>query len=277
MRLLSPGMLQDAERGNFRDYVDINNESLPPADGDDGAGVRFDDNVVEIRFPADGEPAPEEQPAEVSMAPAAASASAAVRQPLALADDEERRVRPRLEERRESVDTVPQPLSEPPAPSSRSQSEYGAASSSSERGTRTSPYPALPFPAQSGAQYLPPASPIPRMLLSVMDPDGDLPAARWCVDKRRGREELLPISDETFEISESFACFSSVDSRFYLVKKKESPGQVVFLKLPPDQKQAFIDAHAREVQSLIDTGAVEILSVAEYFQAQLHFLVDLTT
>ena len=80
-------MLQDSERGNFRDYVDVNAESAPPDDGDDEPGVRFADRdeVIEIPSASPGEPAP-------GAAPQAAAASAAPTAPAALRDERDAEV-----------------------------------------------------------------------------------------------------------------------------------------------------------------------------------------
>ena len=181
-RILTKDMLQDSERGNFRDYVDVNAESAPPDDGDDEPGVRFADRdeVIEIPSASPGEPAPEAEPqaAAASAAPATSAAPAALRDERD-AEVDDRRVRPRMESCRGSEETLPQPFSEPSLPSRPTSETAGSpmARPPSEAPTwgpapATSAPRALPYPASADTQFLPSR---PRLLLTVVDPDSDRP------------------------------------------------------------------------------------------------------
>ena len=55
--------------------------------------------------------------------------------------------------------------------------------------------------------------------------------ARWWKNKAMDRWEPVAKGKETFTTGQSVAFFSSRDRRFFLTKKKESPGQVEFGRL----------------------------------------------
>ncbi|CAJ1392757.1 unnamed protein product [Effrenium voratum] len=70
-------------------------------------------------------------------------------------------------------------------------------------------------------------------------------------------------SSQAFKLEDSVCLFSNKDKRFYLTKAKESPGQVEFSKLQGNEKQVFRQARAKEFKSLVDSGAITVLSVEE--------------
>ena len=53
------------------------------------------------------------------------------------------------------------------------------------------------------------------------------------------------------------------DKRFYMAKKKESPGQVEFSHLEEKFKKIFRKARDKEIKSLLDGGSIKILSLEE--------------
>ena len=62
---------------------------------------------------------------------------------------------------------------------------------------------------------------------------------------------------------ESAAFFSVHDRRFYLAKKKESPGQVTFSLLGEEEKKIFRQSRDKEIKSLLDSGAIKVLTLEE--------------
>ncbi|CAJ1446793.1 unnamed protein product, partial [Effrenium voratum] len=87
--------------------------------------------------------------------------------------------------------------------------------------------------------------------------------ARWCEDRIRGTWYMKARSSQAFKLEDSVCLFSNKDKRFYLTKAKESPGQVEFSKLQGNEKQVFRQARAKEFKSLVDSGAITVLSVEE--------------
>ena len=87
-------------------------------------------------------------------------------------------------------------------------------------------------------------------------------AVQWTRDKRLNRR--VPRSSRTtFGRDEAAAVWSHDDRKFYVVKKKTSPGQVKVNSLPEAEQKSFTDSRKKEIDSLVQTGAVKILTVAE--------------
>ena len=66
-----------------------------------------------------------------------------------------------------------------------------------------------------------------------------------------------------FNINQAVGYFNNQDTCIYLSKAKTSPGQVEFKHLSEKYKKIFRLARAKEVKSLLDSGAIKILSVEE--------------
>ena len=76
---------------------------------------------------------------------------------------------------------------------------------------------------------------------------------------------MSPPSTTKFNSREAEAVYNDNDRCMYLTKTKAktSPGQVEFRRLSDKHKAIFRQARAKEVKSLLDSGAIKILSLAE--------------
>ena len=86
---------------------------------------------------------------------------------------------------------------------------------------------------------------------------------KWWKDKARDRWVPLPSERGSFTCKEAVAYYHAKDRCMYLTKKKEAPGHVNFTKLPEIVKQVFRKSREKEIRSLLDSGAIRILSVEE--------------
>ena len=129
------------------------------------------------------------------------------------------------------------------------------------RGSET-PRP-MPYPFSS--QVTPwPAPSVPSNYFEVANVyDDQEEGARYWHDRPRGRWHPQQRSNKEFSLDNSHVFYSHLDKRFYLAKKKESPGQVDFVKLSEAEKEKFRVARRKEVQSLLESGAITILSIEE--------------
>ena len=137
---------------------------------------------------------------------------------------------------------------------------YGA-----RHGEGTTPRP-MPYPFSSTTPSLP-APPGPSLYLEVMTTDehgardGDPCRVRARQAKRR--YHTTASSEEKFDLQNAMALFNLRDKMFYLTKKKESPGQITFSELNNEEKRIFRQSRAKEVKSLLDSGAITILSLKD--------------
>ncbi|CAJ1416610.1 unnamed protein product [Effrenium voratum] len=92
---------------------------------------------------------------------------------------------------------------------------------------------------------------------------GDGDGAAWWTDRRTQRSGIAPLDDKCFTLNEAEGSYSYKDRCIYLTKAKTSPGQVVFNKLSEEHLKIFRAARAKEVNSLLETGAITILSPDE--------------
>ena len=74
---------------------------------------------------------------------------------------------------------------------------------------------------------------------------------------------MNPAGNAKFNLSQAEGVHNLNDKCIYLTKAKKSPGQVEFRFLPEKYKDIFRAARAKEVKSLLDSGAIKILSMAE--------------
>ena len=127
------------------------------------------------------------------------------------------------------------------------------------RDTNTSP--AMPYP--SPPQGLPswPRNPRSFYLEVAKEPAEESP--RWIRDHVNGHYTMDSPSGTKFNINQAIGYFNSKDKCIYLSKAKTSPGQVEFKHLQEKYKKIFRTARAKEVKSLLDSGAIKILSVEE--------------
>ena len=132
-----------------------------------------------------------------------------------------------------------------------------------------------PFPFSSGAPSLP-RPPGQSFYLEVIDFDecaeeavtGDRTAfigATWRIDRDRRQKTLKPLVEdgETFAGQQAEASYSVRDRCMYVSKAKSSFGQVEFSKLEEAEKIQFRASRKKELESLVATGAVVILSLED--------------
>ena len=82
-------------------------------------------------------------------------------------------------------------------------------------------------------------------------------------NKAYNRWEPIATSKEKFHLKDSAATFSSSERLFFITKKKVSPGEVIFKDLPEKFKKIFRKSRNKEIDSLLKSGAIKILSVKE--------------
>ena len=132
-----------------------------------------------------------------------------------------------------------------------------------------------PFPFNSGTPSLP-RPPGQSFFLEVIDFDEDAAeisgnvatpfvGATWRADRESRRKTLIPRDEngQTFSSSCAEASFCQKDRCMYVTKAKTSFGQVEFSKLPEAEKTLFRTSRKKELDSLVATGAVRILTVEE--------------
>eukprot|EP00435_Cladocopium_sp_Y103_P020466 s1075_g5.t1 len=132
-----------------------------------------------------------------------------------------------------------------------------------------------PFPFNSGTPSLP-RPPGQSFYLEVVDFDecaeeavhGDrttFVGANWRIDRDRRQKILKPLREdgEMFSRQQAEASYSVKDRCMYVSKAKSSFGQVEFSKLGESEKNQFRASRKKELESLVATGAVVILSVED--------------
>ena len=124
------------------------------------------------------------------------------------------------------------------------------------------PGPPTPYPMVSAPTSWPNPS-APATFLEVNSLTEDEPV-KWWKDRARNRWEPIPTDKNGFAAKEAVAYYSYTNKCILLAKKKkESPGQVDFKKLPESLKKVFRKARDKEIKSLIDSGAIRVMSLEE--------------
>ena len=120
----------------------------------------------------------------------------------------------------------------------------------------------LPYPMVA---QLPswPAPQQPMHYLEVKDSFYEEKKVKWWHDKARNRWEPVCKNKTTFTHDQAEAVYDYHEKKMFLTKKKESPGHVDFKKLPERLKKVFRKSRDKEINSLLSSGAIKILSVKE--------------
>jgi hypothetical protein len=139
----------------------------------------------------------------------------------------------------------------------------------------TSQIPRTPYPFHAGTPSLP-RPPDQSFFLEVVDFENDsaevagqastaFVGATWRFDRKVRQLTLKPYTDDgvSFAKSEAEASYCARDRCMYVSKAKSSFGQVEFSKLSEAEKVQFRVSRKTELDSLVATGAVEILSVED--------------
>ena len=99
--------------------------------------------------------------------------------------------------------------------------------------------------------------------LEVKDHSNDKEKVKWWHDKARNRWEPVSRTKSTFTREHAEAVYDYFEKKMFLTKKKESPGHVDFRKLPERLKRIFRKSRDKEINSLLSSGAIKVLSLQE--------------
>eukprot|EP00435_Cladocopium_sp_Y103_P022132 s1863_g5.t1 len=166
------------------------------------------------------------------------------------------------------------PLDQPETPTLSQSSVTGPTPPLSQRSVTARPSQA-PFPFNQGPMSFPrpPGQSFYVEVINFEDDSHVIPAgsstpfigANWRYCREQQRSVLRPYSgnEETFTSSSAEASFCAKDRCMYVARAKSSFGQVEFSKLSEEEKVKFRASRQKELESLISTGAVKVLSVAE--------------
>ena len=93
---------------------------------------------------------------------------------------------------------------------------------------------------------------------------GDKPA-QWRFNRRAKKYHLMQAAgtNQAFSKQDAIGIYNQHDQCIYVTKAKTSAGQVIYSKLPEEEKKLFREARSKEMQSLLDNKAVKVLSVQE--------------
>eukprot|EP00439_Symbiodinium_sp_Y106_P027348 s5817_g3.t1 len=259
--VVSPEMLEKIETGQVRHYQNIESEGAPPelpAPSADPGGI----GEMEIESSADAsrlETIAEESGIEGN-------------NPREERTSEQMQVdstrEPSVEDHVSSAAPTPAPSTLPSRrPSIRVDEGPGGSfpfgpARGMEAATRATPY---PFPAPPSW----PSSARPSTFLEIdMKSDWGQDGAVTRYDRQRHRWFPREAGKRRFIAGEAGATYSMQDRCFYLTssfiaKKKESPGQIEYSRAQPEVRKIFREARIKEIQSLLESGAVTIMSVEE--------------
>ena len=264
-QVLSAQMLDQLEHGNLRNYKDVQCEGGPLAA--EGEELPKEPIIVNASDgPHSGELAPIQAPAELGQE----------FNPEEL--EEYSPSLPDLEPIQEVEEEMPSQEDEstrmPSNAASRRPSSLGSvrvdeATSGTMhfgpvRQTSTSSQSSMPYPFVDPPVAWPPAPGRSTYLEVVDDMHDKSDGARYWTERVHGRRQPLATKPQvSFDGHSSQAFFSKNDRRFYLAKKKESPGQVTFSLLGEEEKKIFRQSRDKEILSLLESGAIKILSLEE--------------
>ena len=91
----------------------------------------------------------------------------------------------------------------------------------------------------------------------------DSQPACWRKDRKTGKVTLFSKETSKFFAEEAEGVYNCYDRCIYLTKAKMSPGQIEFRKLNDARRKIFRAAREKELKSLLDSGAIRILSKEE--------------
>lgn len=271
---LSAEMLEALEKGTLRNYRDVADEGSPEDDDDPyspsirPADAPMESELDESMLPAqqqegdDQERALQDLPEQGPPAPALDD-GASTQTPRT---EEEIPAFSRAQSRRSSIRVdegvhMPFPFL-PPSSDGAGPSRRGSVASSTARQA------AMPYP--SPAVPVPSLPPPPTNFYIEVSKDVENGEVKWKKDKISGNYFIESKGSAKFQARNAWAMFNEKDGRCYLTKAKTSPGQVEFRRLTDKHRDIFRAARAKEVKSLLDSGAIQILSVEE----SLKFLAE---
>ena len=136
----------------------------------------------------------------------------------------------------------------------------GSASFGPMPGQRTSRS-SIPYPSSQPGLAPWPTSGMGNQYYNVLSEEKEINQVFWKYQKSQDLHIPQAINEETFVLKDAYGLFDQDFKHMFISKAKESPGQVVFKRLPEEQAPAFRAARDKEIKSLIDSGAIKILSV----------------
>ncbi|CAE7808271.1 GIP, partial [Symbiodinium sp. CCMP2456] len=259
-QLISPEMLDKMESGKLKNYTDIENEGAPgnTETTDNSRESQLAENILEPIPEELDEPMPEH---EMNIAEPAT-------ENLDLVADASTRAPSRASgEGTPAVST--------PAPSRRASIQVDEASGGTMpfnpvRRNESQEHRPMPYPFSATPRPWPAPETRTTFLEMAEDSPDNTDGRKYWRNKVRDRWEPVAASQETFVGEQGVVTYSYHDKRFYLAKKKESPGQVQFNRLSKDEQGKFQKSRNKEVASLVESGAITILSLEESrkFRAQ---------
>eukprot|EP00435_Cladocopium_sp_Y103_P032308 s1454_g8.t1 len=121
------------------------------------------------------------------------------------------------------------------------------------------PTPPMPYPSPPHGV---PSWPTPtRTNFLEVSAEPEWTSPRWILDRPTGKYTMVPPKERSnFRLKQAEGMFNLQDKCIYLTKAKTSPGQVEFRFLDKKYKDIFRASRRKEVKSLLDSGAIKILS-----------------
>ena len=271
---LSRAMIQDVESGNISHYRDVEDEGGPD---EPALPPHQDDEPPQAFPPMDVETEDAEMEPETPVPPPVQFQEFDMEDPTPVPQQMET---DEAEVSTQAPTVAPDP--EPPVPSSANtptatttpavsrrtsimvdEGEGGSMSFGPLRGTPERERPGtMPYPF-SGPSPTPWPSPNANNTYFNIMPENDNKRVFW--QQVRGAKTGIPkpLDNNTYELKNAVAMVNYVDKKIYITKAKLSPGQIVFTDLPPEQIPSFRKARDKEIKSLLDSGAIRILSVED--------------
>ena len=274
---LSQDMLRDLESGRLRNYKDVEDEGLPGEEEEYTPSIAPQDEALPT-IPEEGETVNLDMEIEELLGPDPGDSQARrdgprlpaeLPQPMEAEDQSTQHPESHASESAQpSTINTPRPSAPPSRRVSIGVDEgrngrtiafgpgaFGPVANDTPRSTRSS----APYPFDRNVNPLPQP---PQSFLEVCV-DHETQGAKW---KKNGSLQIFHMvaaQGGKFQINNSMGVYNSKDKCIYLTKAKTSPGQVGFRRLSPQHLEIFRKARAKEVKSLIDSGAIKILSLEE--------------
>ena len=253
--VLSAELLQDIETGKIKNYRDVEGEGLPEDPYEPSIAPAEDAMEQELELhphereevpPAEGElPGPVDMdvdPAESTAPPPTSEPTGGSRRPSEVVS-EASRIPLRVDEGRGGVSSLYEPFRR---------------SSTTSSSASVMPYPA---PAEGVASWPRPEHSRNYYFEVLKHPDSQ--PACWRKDRKTGKVTLFSKETSKFSAEEAEGVYNGYDRCIYLTKAKMSPGQIEFRKLNDAHRKIFRAAREKELKSLLDSGAIRILSKEE--------------
>ena len=270
MKTLTTELLEDLESGRSKSYKDIEDEGMPNEDDDvnspsmtdveDAIAAQEAREVLQrenLEIPLASIPEEEDDSVSREGAQRATESELSTREPSMAPEGGA------MGSRRSSVmepEAFPGRRTIRVDEGSSGTMAFGPMREDREEAARAMPYPftqgPMPWPSAGNTSTF---MEVNNKIFDCQD------GARWWFDKVHGRWEIAGNEKKApkFTAALSWVFYSYADKRFYLTKKKESPGQVEFSKLPEKEKEIFRKARDKEIKPLLDSGAIKILSLEE--------------